>query len=276
MSEEDDIRTALLNAGWKQGACIDAQEALQRITDLHQYHKEILESVDGCLLIITLYDCAIINGSFEKEPLLHYVVAKPIDSIHPSNALSKNSRTLHFNLSVDDADKSFEINAGSFGVAYRKALSTLLPLKNIKFGEKEKRVFLKWVNRRIIQATFPDSFNSRLNKRLKQLGNMFDKYDSKNVTGVYLRLSPRHDELPDNKTYDVAIIVAVVDSEARKFMNEHEAALMMNLETFFQPLHSVKLVEKQILAESQITLAMLRDYDLWSPEYNSFKSTPGS
>ncbi|WMP15756.1 hypothetical protein [Thiothrix lacustris] len=272
MSEEDDVRSKLLAAGWKQGTCIDAQEALQKIPDIHEYHKNILKSTNGCLLIVTLYDCAVINGSFEKEPLLSYVIASPIDSINPNNILSKNSRTLHFNLGIGDTERYFEVNAGSFGVICRKALLTLLPLANITFDEKTKRAFLKWIQRRITQATFPDNFDRRLNKNKRS--KLFDKYDDKNVTGVYLRLSPRHAELPESEVYDASIIVAVSDSEARKFMKENEAALLMQLDSFFNSLTGINLIEKQIFAEGQLTLSLLRDYDLWSPEYNSFKSNP--
>lgn len=272
VSEEDEVRSKLLSAGWKQGTCINAQEALTGISDLPKYHKEILESVDGCLLIITLYDCAIINGSFEKEPLLHYVIAQPIDSINPSNALSKNNRILHFHLNIDDADKPFEVNASSFGIAQRKALLNTTPLNTVSFDEKTKRVFLKWIQRRITQATFPDSFDRRLNKSKRS--KLFDKYDDKNVTSVYLRLSPRHDELPETETYNAAIIIAVNDAEARQFMKNHEEAVLMQLDSFFKALSGVKLVEKQVVAEGQLTLSMLRDYAQWSPEYNSFKSNP--
>ena len=272
VSEEDDVRSKLLAAGWKQGTCIDAQEALQKIPDIHEYHKNILKSTDGCLLIVTLYDCAVINGSFEKEPLLSYVIASPIDSINPNNILSKNSRTLHFNLGIGDTERYFEVNAGSFGVICRKALLTLLPLVNVTFDEKTKRVFLKWIQRRITQATFPDSFDRRLNKNKRS--KLFDKYDNENVTGVYLRLSPRHDELADTETYKAAIIVAVSDIEARKFMKEHESTVLMQLDSFFKALSGVELVERQVIAEGQITLSMLRGYAQWSPEYNSFKSNP--
>ncbi|UJS25338.1 hypothetical protein [Thiothrix winogradskyi] len=272
MSEEDDVRSKLLAAGWKQGTCIDAQEALKTIPDVSEYHKQLLESESNCLLIITLYDCAVINDSFEKEPLITYVIAKPIDGINPNNALSKNSRTLHFNLMVDGKEYPFEINAGSFGVFCRKVLLSLFPLRKVTFDEKTKRVFLKWIQRRITQATFPDNFDRRLNKNKRS--KLFDKYDDKNVTGVYLRLSPRHAELPESEVYDASIIVAVSDSEARKFMKENETALLMQLDSFFNSLTGINLIEKQIFAEGQLTLSLLRDYDLWSPEYNSFKSNP--
>lgn len=272
MSEEDNVRTALLNAGWKQGTCINAQEAIREIPDLPECHKEILRRVASCLLIITLYDCAVINGSFEKEPLLHYVIAQPIENINPNNVLSKNNRILHFNLSIGDTDKSFEVNAASFGIVQRSALLKISPLNTAVFDEKTKRVFLRWIQRRITQATFPDSFDRRLNKNKRS--KLFDKYDNENVTGVYLRLSPRHDELADTQTYKAAIIVAVSDIAARKFIKEHELAVLMQLDSFFKALNGVKLVERQVIAEGQITLSMLRDYALWSPEYNSFKSNP--
>lgn len=272
MSEEDDVRAKLLAAGWKQGTCIDAQEALREIPDMPECHKEILRRVDSCLLIITLYDCAVINGSFEKEPLLHYVIAQPIDNIDRKNALSKDNRILHFNLSISDTDKSFEVNAASFGIVQRSALLNITPLSTAVFDEKTKRVFLKWIQRRITQATFPDSFDRRLNKNKRS--KLFDKYDNENVTGVYLRLSPRHDELADTETYKAAIIIAVSDIEARKFMKEHESTVLMQLNSFFKALSGVELVERQVIAEGQITLSMLRGYAQWSPEYNSFKSNP--
>lgn len=272
MSEEDDVRSKLLAAGWKQGTCIDAQEALREIPDMPECHKEILRRVDSCLLIITLYDCAVINGSFEKEPLLHYVIAQPIDNIDRKNALSKDNRILHFNLSISDTDKSFEVNAASFGIVQRSALLNITPLSTAVFDEKTKRVFLKWIQRRITQATFPDNFDRRLNKNKRS--KLFDKYDNENVTGVYLRLSPRHDELADTETYKAAIIVAVSDIEARKFMKEHESTVLMQLDLFFKALSGVELVERQVIAEGQITLSMLRGYAQWSPEYNSFKSNP--
>lgn len=124
----------------------------------------------------------------------------------------------------------------------------------------------------LTQATFPDNFDRRLNKSKRS--KLFDKYDDKNVTGVYLRLSPRHAELPESEVYNASIIVAVSDSEARKFMKENETALLMQLDSFFNSLTGVNLIEKQIVAEGQLTLSLLRDYDLWSPEYNSFKSDP--
>lgn len=207
----------LLTAGWKQGSCIDAQEALQKIPDIHEYHQKLLKNISNGLLIITLYDCAIINGSFEKEPWLSYVIAKPIASVNNANALSKNNRILHLSLSVDNEPRPFEIDAGSFGIFRREALLKLSPMKSITFHEKTHRVFIKWIQRRITQATFPDSFDRRLKKN--KLGKLFDQYDDNNVTGVYLRLSPRHKELPETEEYKVSIFVAVDDSNARNFIH---------------------------------------------------------
>lgn len=269
---EDDVRTTLLAAGWKQGTCISAEEALREIPDIHEYHKKILDTTDGCLLIITLYDCAVINGSFEKEPWVNYVIAKPIDGIDKASALSKNGRVLHLPILIDGESHPFEINAGSFGIFYREALTRLSAATHVTFDEKTWRIFITWIQRRITQATFPDSFERRLNK--KKRDKLFDKYDDENVTGVYLRLSPRHEELSEDQLYKVSIFIAVNDSGARTFIKEHEQLVLMQLDSFFKPLAGVELVEKQIMPEGQITLSMLRDYSLWSPEYHSFKSDP--
>lgn len=268
------IREVLHASSWRQWSCIDGVSAIEKISDINDHHKQILSENESCFLIVTLYDCAIINGSFDKEPWLSYVIVKPIAKIDKSCAFARNDRVLHLSLTVDDAELPYEVTAASFGLCHRRALLSITPAANVFVKDGTDRVLLKWIQRRTAQSTFPDTFNARISKKSKQLGKIFDKYDKESITGFYIRLSPRSCDLVVTEAYDVAVLVAIEDTSARKFMKESEQELIMKLKSFFESVDMVNLKEAVAMGEGQITLSMLREYDLWSPEYHSFKGQP--
>jgi len=268
------VRDTLHKSAWRQWSCVDGDRALKLIPDINGHHKQILSENNGCILIVTLYDCAVINGSFEKEPWLSYVLVKPIAKIDNSFAFARNERVLHFNLVVNGDELPFEVTAASFGLCHRQALLDISSIDSVCLSDGSKRVLLKWIQRRTAKPTFPDEFNSRVSTKSRQLAKLFQRYDKENITGFYIRLSPRTDELNNMHAYEVTVLVSVEDSHARQFIREKEQELLMKLSSFFESIQLVNLVGAAVMSEGQITLSMLREYDLWSPEYHSFKAQP--
>lgn len=272
---EYDVRTTLLAAGWKQGACISSEEALREIPDIHEYHKKILETTDGCLLIITLYDCAIINDSFEKEPFLPYVLALPVDRVDPSFAMTRDIRKLHLEIDIGQEQKPYEINAGSIGVFQRESLLKMRPKLDTLLPAKSFRISFRWLAKRTNQPVYPDLFNERLSSRRKLIDKLFNKYKNSPITGFYIRLNPNSENV--EKYYHVALYITVEDSSARAFKPK-ENEVIMDVASIFGEEIGIVLDDKGekvvVLSEKQVTLDMLRDYMQWSPEYHSFKSKP--
>lgn len=274
---EDDVRTTLLAAGWKQGACISAEDALREIPDIHDYHKKILESTVGCLLIITLYDCAIINSSFEREPFLPYVLALPVDKVDPAFAMTRDIRKLHLEIDIGQEQKPYEINAGSIGVFQREGLLKIRPKLATVLSAKSLRVLFRWLSKRTNQPVYPDLFNERLSIRKKLIDKLFNKYKNSPITGFYIRLTPNSENV--DKYYRVAFYITVEDSSARAFKSKENEVITEVTSIFGEEIGIIMDNEGMsgkvvVLPEKQVTLDMLRDYMQWSPEYHSFKSSP--
>lgn len=275
MELPEDVRSAWLAAGWKRGAFIrlDSNPHLRE-----EFPQKLLNSIEGkdmVYVVPVLYDCALVEQSFDKEPWAQVLVIW--ESKFDGNfAFAKNPRKLHLEAITETREVCFEVSALSFTQIDREILLKATPEQSISWAQGNLTLLLDWVAERYRQATFPDSFNKRLIPSKKLLeglwkSELFRAYSS----GVYIKLDS-FDELSDEAKYQVDIIIAIPFSiSGREFRNVNEKyslEMVTKVKAIFDAIKSIKVLEVQTISEREFTKELERDFNRFSLEYFSYRS----
>lgn len=267
------VRWYLHNYGWKRGSFIELDGNHALISSLSFEHQSKIYN-HGCALLVTLYDCALINNNFNAEPDVGYVLVSPINKVEKLFANAKNERTLQFLATSGSQEQSFEVRAGDLGYFDRSLLLDAKISQRFETTMQEQQVVGKWITRRTTQPTYPDKFNIRVDAKKKE--KLFKDY-AESVAAFYIRISPRDQELAPNDTYDVSIIAAIEDSKIREAKkNKVEDSILALVKKALPEKKNINLSSFNVIAESQVTLHMLRDYVQWADEYFSYRNNPYS
>lgn len=267
------VRGYLYSSGWRRGSLIELDGNHELISSLPDEHQSKVRNY-GYMLLITLYDCALIHNCFDAEPDVGYALVKPIEKIAPVFAKAKNERVLHFLASSGSEEGAFEIRTGGLGFFERSLLLNTIRSSRFETKMSEQQVVGKWISRRVTQPTYPDAFNSRVNKKKKE--DLFKKR-AEDVSAFYIRISPVGRELAPEEVYKVSIIAAIEESKirgARK--NKLDDTIRAQLKIVLPQTKGIELESFEMMAESQITLGLLREYVQWADEYFSFRNNPYS
>lgn len=271
-SQPDSIRSTLDSMGWRRGTIIDPEENACILEAVSSRHKGLIQQ-NNALLLITLYDCALIHDSFEAEPCVEYVLISRIEDVENQYAKGKNSRVFHGKATQGTEDISFKIVAGNNGSFDRRLLLGLSPSEKYKTSTKEQVLVNKWLTNRICQPTYPDSFNNRIINKKKE--KFFKKYSSR-ISAFYIQISPPDRDLPEGTLYLVSIIASVeVDTDLRTLKQDKiDEEMRSDLLKFLNESKGIKVESFEVMAESQIRLSQLRDHSIWADEYFSYKTDP--
>ncbi|HCG7082748.1 hypothetical protein NOK75_17420 [Vibrio parahaemolyticus] len=267
------VRWYLHNYGWKRGSFIELDGNHALVSRLPLEHQSKIYN-HGYSILITLYDCALINNSFTSEPDVGYALVSPIDKVDKRFANAKNERVLQFQASSGSKTQCFEIKAGDLGHFDRALLLNAVRSLTIETTRQEQQIVGKWISRRTTQPTYPDAFNYRVDSRQKE--KLFKNY-SESIAAFYIRISPKAEELDDHEEYSVSIIAAVEDDKIRTAKREKlDDSIHMLLKKVLPSTKKLKLESFELIAESQITLGQLRHYVQWADEYFSYRNNPYS
>lgn len=265
----DENRIFLLDQGWQRGSFIEVpvDEQNPLFSNLSTSHQRLIRN--GYVMIITLYDCALINGSFQAEPDVSYILARIIEKQDNGLVKNKHERRLHFSANGGAEPSWFETHAGCTGTFEREILldKEIAPSLRFRTTKQEQQILGKWIARRITQPTFPDAFNLRIQNKKKEA--LFKKFGDR-VSGFYIRISPADQELDVSSDYEVSIIIAVRKEDARKAKSEEWGNDISALIHQAFP-KGVTLSSIELMSESQITLDHLRYYVQWANEYYSLR-----
>lgn len=279
MNQFEDIRFERVAAGWKRGAFISLTENPALKDELPRKLVAFLEGKKSPHVVPILYDCALIEESFEKEPWAQVVVCWEIDEPDGNFAHAKNPRKLHTSANSGGNLFSLEVTAISFAQVDREVLLQCTPNTTIQWEPGRLEQLLDWIAERYRQPTFPDCFNNRLGPVEKRLeaqwkSEVFRDYCS----GIYFRLSS-YDELAENENYTLDVIIAVPSSitgrQFAEFDAKHSQNMIQGIKTRISPAQGIKVGIVDILSESQFTKDIERNYLRFSLEYFSYKSKSG-
>lgn len=209
----DDIREKLKDKGWGRHSCIVIDESIIGwLTPLVPEGIRELFVLNN-LLILSTYDCAIINHCFIQEPWINVLMAQPIPSLKKDYQNGRNERKLHFSVSIDGDKLPFEVNAASIFQFERKHLLKLEKSTNVLIDDNTSFSLKHWLAERFRRDVWPDAFNRTIKKAQNRL-KAFYKRRNDFVSGVYLKLDT-WDEKEENEKYTISAIIAIEDGKLR-------------------------------------------------------------
>lgn len=279
MSHFEDVRLERLEAGWKRGAFVRLSENPALLDELPKKMVSFIANKKNAMVIPVLYDCALIEDSFEKEPWAQVLICWEIEACQGNFAHAKNPRTLHTKVIKEHESISVEFTAMSFSQVDREVLLSCSTDNSLSWEPGKLAQLLDWVAERFRQPTFPDSFNNRLRPVERRLDNEWKSEIFREFcAGVYFKLSS-YDELPEPEIYHLDVIIAVPESikgeEYALFDAKHSQNMIQSIKTKLSPATGIKVGKVEVLSESEFTKAIERKYLRFSLEYFSYKSKSG-
>ncbi len=278
-------RETLFSQGWGRHSCILIDSNLSEwLTTLLPENVKYLAS-EGHILIISTYDCAVINNDFTSEPWVNVLFATPIDSIKKEYENGRNERKLHFAINVDGNEQYFEVVAASIFQFERNKLLELKKLDDYLIEEHASFSLKHWLAERFRRDVWPDAFNNSLKIAQKRLKNYY-KRTNEFVSGIYLCLDTWN-EKPEHEKYSIKAIVVVEAGKLRGFrenirkknkglqhanmdkidihiINELKEALGDTVDWVKDPTSPLKIA-LDIKPENNLTLTNLREFRRLNP-----------
>ncbi|UBN54954.1 hypothetical protein [Pantoea agglomerans] len=279
MSQLHEKRDERVAAGWKRGAFISLADHPDIQDELPNKLVTFLEGKKNPRIIPVLYDCALIDDSFDKEPWAQVVVCWEVDQHNGNFVNAKNPRCLHTSATIGNSVLLLEVTAMSFAQVDRESLLECSPDTSIIWNNGRLEQLLDWIAERYRQPTFPDAFNNRLRSVGKRLdaqwkSEIFRKY----CAGIYFRLDT-FAELSENQHYQLDIIVAVPSHikgrDYVEFDAKHSQSIIDGLKTRISVANGIRLNSVDIYPESEFTKDIERGYQRFSLEYFSYASKDG-
>ncbi|MDV7025546.1 hypothetical protein R4P48_23145 [Atlantibacter subterranea] len=271
-------REELIEAGWARGAFVELHAYPAILDELPKKLRDFCVSQETVFLIPVLYDCALIDLRFDKEPWVQVVIGSVCDE-NPSYRHARNPRLLHLPIGCksDGNLKCIEISALGFAQIDREfLLLNSVPSSEYQWSEASLECLLNWIAERYRQATFPDSFNKKVEQKQKLLkkawkSQPFVEYCS----GVHIRIFPDV-ELPEQEEYDVDILLTIPSiykkRELAEIVRDSAPAMKEIIRNIFNSIVGVKNVRVETIPENQFTKEQERMYKKYSLEYYSFSS----
>ncbi|MGL4612165.1 MAG: hypothetical protein ACRCYY_21215 [Trueperaceae bacterium] len=256
---------------WFQGSLIPLAMFLEL-----QKEKRIPYDVeaDKDILIVVGHDCDVNNHSFEKEPLVELLVARPVEKSDSTTFHAKTTRRLQFKLSLNDIEQTYEcLNFERFCID-RRHLAKYSPQYTV--DNELKHLIARWISNRYYRAAFPDAFNERISKVSKVREKIKSAFEGIGhyVTGVYIMLLPDQ-ELNPGEDYKVFVqaTIRTEDAENLEVIEQANAALLK----FVSALNScegINIAEESysVVSEEKFSLDDIRNSKRWDYDYLSFQN----
>lgn len=248
---------------WRQ--CYYA--SIEDVPNLKEIIQENHVDENGLYIFLT-HSCSISQEDFKKEPLVEYILARPIKECNPAFCGRNNPRILHINVK----EQFYEIIVHERGFIDRRVLSSIKPL-NCALPSDVADMLIRWITSRYNAPALPDNFNNRLNPIKSKIAK---KLKSSQITGVYVILDPEHVELNDDDNYQMEVVITVYrDTTNEDFIKCEQIA--GEIEKLLLGVSGIELVGEKVSVhrEQKITIADLREMRLMQFDYLSERKKPG-
>ncbi|MEN7485022.1 hypothetical protein [Proteus mirabilis] len=267
-----DIRQSWMDAGWKRGAFIEVKKFPLLIKELPSKLQALCESNELVYLIPILYDCALLELSFDKEPWAQAILGVGCSG-DGNFKYGKNPRKLHLPIKIDENENYLEFSSLGFVQIDRELLLyEAIPSSEINWVNNSKELLLDWVADRYRQATFPDSFNKRIfskDKLLKRLWRTdnFIHYCS----GVYIKLDKDEEIEAIEIPYSVELLITIPDNCSIRKLREGGIIEKMHIDlgSIISSAKGIKILHIHFIEESEFTKKLERKFKKFSLEYYS-------
>lgn len=271
MNELD--RDKIKNNGWRFGVCFSAESAPDLFVCLTPAHKD-----DAATYIVATHDCSLVDPRLYEEPYLEYFVARPVSEKNGNFTFAKNIRCLHLDLLKDGALRSYELKMAERGFIDRAPMDQSMPDSSVVLTNESKRIFARWIANRYTTRGFPDEFNRRINAVVEGkkacLKKLFSRPESRQMLGVYIKLTPPDQDLPGSQSYRLVVTLVYEDAainseEKRDQLDDYAKAIKECLSSA----QGVVIEGVIALSEKDISLQAFRRLQQWQWDYVSMRES---
>jgi len=219
--------TSIRNASWQQCSVFRPSEELLNI--LPNYMQ--LQSDEW--LIVATQTCSIVSDSFDKERLVEVIAARRLEHYNPKHGRAKGNESIYFHLPISghlagQETVALECDLGRRAFFPRVCLSKIEPQKTW-CALADLNAFKGWIANYYTRVALPDQLVKRLRlepsglvtqitRKLKERLNGCLVADG--VKSFYISWRP-DEELPEDRLYEIELIVACNDAEVAEILEEH-------------------------------------------------------
>lgn len=267
-----DIRQNWIDAGWKRGAFIEVKKFPLLIQELPSKLQAICESNELVYLIPILYDCALLELSFDKEPWAQAILGVGCSG-DGNFKYGKNPRKLHLPIKIDENENYLEFSSLGFVQVDREQILRLTtPSDGISWINNSQELLLDWVADRYRQSTFPDSFNTRIMSKDKQLKKLW-KTDNfiHYCSGVYINLDKDKEIESIETPYVVEVLITMPDDCHLRKLRESGVIdkMILDLKSIINSVKGINVINIDVINEGEFTKQLERKFKKFSLEYYS-------
>jgi len=226
----------------------------------------------GTLLILLSQDCDIAHSSYEAEPYIELLVARPVPQEQHEGGLfhGKNPRRLQFTTTVERRDQLYSVNIIEKTRLNRQILLQGLPDGRIQIDAATIDLLARWTGKRYTRPAFPDEFNERcrpaakrVNARLKAKGHL--------ITGLFLQLDS-YEELPPRQDYRIILRATALPETCDDLEQERVVlSLISDIEKALNDCAGVMVAEVALDSERDLSLYELRFVRRWDYDFLSYR-----
>jgi hypothetical protein len=243
----------------------------------------LLNSVEGSLVlfppleqeglvILISQDCDIVHSSYEDEPYVEILVARPLPMEQQDGNLfhGKNPRRLQFVLEKGLSSQLYGVSIQEKSRIDRKLLLAGAPDAEHQLSSVTVDLLAKWTAKRYTRAAFPNEFNERCRRATNRIR---DRLKTKGylITGVFLHLHS-YEELPPTEDYKVIMRVTALPETCENRQEEEIAlSLCAAIESILNDCGGIQVVDSSLAAETEISLHDLRLLRRWDYDFLSYR-----
>ncbi len=272
-------REGLIKAGWARGIFVNLSEHPSLLEELPSKLREFCEAQDRVFIVPVLYDCALIDMDFNREPWVQVIICSPCQG-DPSFKNARSPRKIHLSCISDKLENELwmEVSALGFAQIEREALLTKsCPDLSLRWADSSLDCLLNWVAERFRQPTFPDAFNKRVAKKDKLLKKLWKSAAYVECcSGVYVGLST-HDELAEDIKYEVKIILTIPGTfkkrELAAVIKEYAPTMIEKIRSIFSSMDGIDLISVVTIPEGEFTKNEERKFKRYSLEYHTYNDS---
>jgi hypothetical protein len=231
---------------WLQG-CVISPGDLQ-LLDQHTGSQD--ES--RCAIMLT-HSCDLLARSYNAEPCVEVIPARPVDRRDSRYEMQRNPRRLDLPLRVNGVERYHELRAGDRLTLARQPFERLDPDPERLLEPLYVRRLVQWIVNRYDRDAFPDAFNARLLPAHRHLETLLEK-EGAPVNAIYAQLSDTR-ELPPDTEYGLTLVIAMdttLWAAARR--QEVEQRLARPLAKLLDTCDGISVDDFEVKPNSQITL----------------------
>lgn len=244
---------------WAQGALLTGQS----LAELHP------EARSDSVAVAISHSCDISNDSLEAEPVVEFVVGRPLTTCDGNYSHAKNPRKLHLPIWLNAEFRAMELEANKKFSVPKSDLYRHQPDEERRLNPADVEVLQAWLAARYQRQALPDA----LVKRLKPLFDKMEKLGGKHsqaILGYWFDFDPR-EELPPEAPYEVS--VSVVYSVDDAVFETHAHSIAKSLDEI-RNLAGIEPLRCAAYSGEEFTLKDLRQHVRYRAEHLSYRTQP--